>query len=154
MIKGIYYNSPIGRLWIEEENGEICAITKTDNIFPEQPSTFLYAVRNELEEYFCGNRKAFSFPVCPSGTKFQLKVWQALSQIPYGTVKSYKEIAENIGNPLAYRAVGNACNKNPILLAIPCHRVVGSNHALTGFALGIEIKKELLNLERINLKTL
>lgn len=150
MKNGIYFISPIGKLWIEESNGRICAIKRTDEVFPEHSSAFLYAVRRELEEYFCGTRKAFSFALCPFGTEFQIKVWSALTQIPYGTVKSYKEIAESIGNSQAYRAVGNACNKNPILLAVPCHRVVGSNHTLTGFALGLEIKEKLLKLEKIN----
>ena len=93
-------------------------------------------------------RTKFSIPIELIGTEFQKKVWSSLKSIPYGKVNTYKQIAIKIGNEKASRAVGNACNKNPLLLLIPCHRVIGSNGSLTGFALGLEIKEQLLELEK------
>lgn len=148
MGNGIYYNSPIGNLWIEEEQGSVVQITKTENLISGTPTQFLQKVQKELEEYFMGDRKEFTFPIQPKGTEFQKEVWRALQKIPYGKVKSYSDIAEYIKKPKAYRAVGNACNKNPILIVIPCHRVIGKNKELTGFALGLEVKERLLRIEK------
>ena len=97
-----------------------------------------------------GKRMEFDLPVKLQGTEFQVKVWEALRQIPYGKVSTYKEIATAIGNPNAARAVGMACNRNPIWIAIPCHRVIGSGQALTGYAGGIDMKRSLLQLEQAN----
>lgn len=102
----------------------------------------------QLGEYFAGQRREFDFPLAPLGTPFQQKVWKALLSIPYGETRSYKQLAVSIGNPKACRAVGLANNHNPIAIAIPCHRVVGSNGALVGYASGIDKKKMLLDLER------
>ena len=104
--------------------------------------------RRQLEEYFTGQRKTFDLPLRPHGTDFQRRVWEQLLQIPYGQTATYGEIAKRIGNPNAARAVGQACNANPIPIFIPCHRVVGSNSRLTGFALGLDIKTALLERER------
>ncbi|SFH52990.1 methylated-DNA-[protein]-cysteine S-methyltransferase [Tindallia magadiensis] len=106
----------------------------------------------QLEEYLNGSLKEFDVPVDPEGTNFQKQVWNALREIPFGNVLSYKTIAEKIENPNAYRAVGMANNKNPIQIIIPCHRVVGMSNHLTGFGSGIDVKKKLLLLEghRIN----
>jgi len=108
------------------------------------------AAHTQLQEYFAGKRKVFDLELAPSGTDFQKKVWQALLKIPYGKTATYKEIAAAIGHPKAARAVGMACNKNPIAIIIPCHRVVGSNGSLTGYAGGLEMKKRLLELELNN----
>ncbi|MDL2292858.1 methylated-DNA--[protein]-cysteine S-methyltransferase [Acholeplasma sp. OttesenSCG-928-E16] len=105
----------------------------------------------ELDSYFKGDLKTFKTKIKYSGTPFQMKVWDALQRIPYGTYKTYKEIAEEIGNKKAFRAVGNACNKNQLLIIVPCHRVIGSNNKLTGFALGLELKKELLEIEGVKI---
>lgn len=102
----------------------------------------------ELEEYFAGNRKVFTVPLDLRGTEFQKKVWEALREIPYGETRSYKEIAEKIGNPKASRAVGMANHRNPIGIVVPCHRVVGANGKLTGYAGGIPMKQALLELEK------
>lgn len=99
-----------------------------------------------LKNYFKGKTKTFPTKLKLNGTPFQKAVWHAMQTIPYGQTASYKEIAEKIGNPLAVRAVGMACNKNPIAIIIPCHRVVGSNN-IGGFAGGLEMKKYLLKLE-------
>ena len=101
----------------------------------------------QLDEYFSGKRKKFNLPVKIKGTDFQKAVYNCLLEIPYGKTKSYKEIADIIGHKNAYRAVGSACNKNKILIVIPCHRVIASNKGLAGFALGLDIKKQLLKLE-------
>ncbi len=105
----------------------------------------------ELDEYFSGIRTSFSLPIEFQGTEFQKQVWNALLKIPYGCTKSYKDVAMMIGNPKAVRAVGNACNKNKLLIVVPCHRIVGSNGALVGFAVGLDVKQTLLSLETKNL---
>lgn len=102
----------------------------------------------QLEEYFDGKRKYFDIPLYIEGTDFQKKVWYALMDIPYGEVRSYKDIAIAINNEKAVRAVGNANNKNKIPIIIPCHRVIGINGKLVGYAGGLEIKEKLLELER------
>ena len=102
----------------------------------------------QLQEYFQGKRTNFSFSLELRGTEFQKKVWNVLCQIPYGETRSYKEVAQMIGNEKASRAVGMANNKNPILIAIPCHRVVGSDGKLVGYAGGLDMKKYLLDIEK------
>jgi len=114
----------------------------------EGRSPFSDCVVAQLEEYLAGERTAFDVPLCPRGTPFQQKVWHALQTIPYGQTRSYGEIAEQIGKPKACRAVGMANHVNPILILIPCHRVVGKNSSLTGYAAGLELKQRLLELEK------
>lgn len=104
----------------------------------------------ELEEYFAGQRKDFTLPLAAKGTEFQRKVWQALCEIPYGEAISYQELANRVGNPKAVRAVGTANGKNPLSIVVPCHRVVGKDGKLTGYAGGVERKLRLLNLESDN----
>lgn len=104
-------------------------------------------VFGELEEYFRGERRTFDLPLRPAGTEFQKRVWEALCEIPYGETRSYGKIAERVENPKAPRAVGMANNKNPIAIMIPCHRVIGKNGSLTGYAGGLEQKRKLLELE-------
>ncbi len=101
----------------------------------------------ELDEYFSGRRKAFSVVLSPHGTAFQRSVWQALRAVPYGQTRSYGQIASAVGRPRAARAVGMANHDNPLLIFTPCHRIVGSSGALTGFACGLEVKRRLLELE-------
>ncbi len=105
------------------------------------------AAEKQLLEYFGGKRKRFDIPIAPEGTEFCKKVWKALTGIPFGETRSYGEIAEMIGQPSASRAVGNAVGNNPILIIIPCHRVIRSNGELGGFSAGTEMKKLLLRLE-------
>ncbi|MDC4239838.1 methylated-DNA--[protein]-cysteine S-methyltransferase [Clostridium tertium] len=102
---------------------------------------------NQLNEYFSGERINFSISLDPEGTEFQHKVWNELIKIPYGETRTYKEIAEKIGNSKAARAIGMANNKNRILMMIPCHRVVGKNKSLVGYAGGLEMKERLLEIE-------
>lgn len=106
--------------------------------------------KKQLDEYFSGTRKTFNLPIEITGTAFQKRVWTALCDIPYGETRSYKEIAMAIGNGKAARAVGMANNKNPVTIVIPCHRVIGSNGRLVGYAGGLAMKEKLLELERGN----
>ncbi len=101
----------------------------------------------QLKEYFFKQRKVFTLPLFLNGTSFQHDVWNALQQIPYGETRSYKDIAVAIGNPNASRAVGMANHRNPLMILIPCHRVIGTNQKLVGYAYGLDIKKDLLSLE-------
>lgn len=101
----------------------------------------------QLEEYFEGQRRAFDIPLDLRGTEFQRTVWQALQEIPYGTTKSYSDIAKAINRPKAVRAVGGAIGANPVPIVVPCHRVIGKDGSLTGFAGGLDIKRQLLKIE-------
>ncbi len=108
----------------------------------------LAAVAAELREYFAGERTGFTVPLRPVGTAFQHAVWDAVAAIPYGETASYAELAQQIGRPLAVRAVGAAVGRNPVTVVVPCHRVIGSAGALTGYAGGLDRKRTLLALER------
>lgn len=103
----------------------------------------------QLHEYFAGARETFSVPLRPAGTPFQLSVWRALEEIPYGHTRTYRDIAEFIGRPTATRAVGAANGQNPLPIFVPCHRVIGSNGSLTGFGGGLDVKLALLRLEGV-----
>ncbi|HEX2946997.1 MAG TPA: methylated-DNA--[protein]-cysteine S-methyltransferase [Clostridia bacterium] len=103
---------------------------------------------SELNEFLAGKRKAFDLPLEPQGTPFQKAVWEALTGISYGETRTYRDIAEAVGNPKACRAVGMANNRNPIAILIPCHRVIGAGGKLVGYAGGLDIKKRLLELEK------
>lgn len=105
-------------------------------------------VLRQLEEYLDGARREFSLPLRPAGTPFQRAVWQALGTIPYGQTRTYGEVAAQVGRPKACRAVGMANNRNPLSILVPCHRVVGKNGALTGYAGGLDVKARLLKLEQ------
>ena len=102
----------------------------------------------EIKEYLEGKRNSFDLPLEPEGTEFQKKAWNVLKEIPYGETRSYGEIAKLIGNEKASRAVGMANNKNPIMIMIPCHRVIGVNGKLVGYAGGLDVKEKLLNMEK------
>lgn len=148
-IQHAYYDSPFGLIKISEDAGSICRITRVKSPDTEHsPTPLTDTAAAQLAEYFAGCRREFDFPIAPKGTAFQKAVWQALLDIPYGEVRTYKEIAIAIGNPNAVRAVGMACNRNPIWIVIPCHRVIGSNRSLTGYAGGLDMKQALLNLEQ------
>ena len=104
--------------------------------------------KQELDEFFEGKRKTFDLPLAPEGTAFQKRVWDALREIPYGETRTYKDIAIAVDSPKGFRAVGMANNKNPIAIMVPCHRVIGTNGKLVGYAAGMEIKTWLLALEQ------
>jgi len=115
---------------------------------PRRDDDVLADAATQLHEYFSGTRRDFDLDLAPQGTEFQTKVWAALAEIPYGTTATYGEIAAQVGNPKASRAVGMANNRNPIALIIPCHRVIGSSGKLVGYGGGLPTKEFLLDLER------
>lgn len=142
------YPFPWGCLKIGYEGNVVTSIKRTDEPGERSVRTALTdLVYSQVEEYLKGSRRTFDFPYKLYGTEFQKKVWQGLCKIPYGETRTYGEIATAIGNPKAARAVGMANNKNPIILAVPCHRVIGVNGKLVGYAGGLDMKKELLKLE-------
>ena len=149
MVYVTFLNSPIGRLKITSSEKAIIALEhEAEGEESEVLPAVLAECVTQLEQYFAGERQSFTVPLQVDGTVFQQQVWQALQDIPYGEVCSYKAIATAIGNTKAVRAVGNANNKNKLPLLIPCHRVIGANGSLVGYALGLEHKQYLLDLER------
>lgn len=141
------YKSPIGPLKISEENNQIISIEFEEGLENDNSKIIDQCIL-ELEQYFLGTLKTFKVPLKIPGTEFQQKVYKALLEIPYGEIASYKDIAEKVNCPKGYRAVGLANNKNKIPIIIPCHRVVGTNGKLTGYAGGLDKKEFLLNLEK------
>ena len=144
-------SSPIGKLKVEASDNQVVVLQFTNEPQTTGYDQFLQQVAVELREYFAGKRRSFDFPLAPSGTKFQELVWQELLKIPYGETISYRELANRLGQPGAVRAVAVANGKNPIVIAIPCHRVIGADGSLTGYAGGLERKKALLRLEGVDI---
>ena len=145
------YSTNIGNIEIVEENNYIIGITfNTESEWEKKETKLIKNTYVQISEYLSGKRQIFDVPIQTKGTEFQNKVWAELRQIPYGETRTYKQIAENIGNPKACRAVGMANHNNPIAIIIPCHRVIGANHKLVGYAGGLEIKHELLKIERFS----
>jgi methylated-DNA-[protein]-cysteine S-methyltransferase len=157
------FSSPLGDLLLTERDGGLAGVDLVDASAPGhglggfpaasdaagpngRGETLLQAQR-QLEAYFAGRLRTFDLPLRPRGTPFQLRVWAALRQIPYGETISYSGLARRIGRPSAARAVGRALGQNPLAVVVPCHRVVGASGSLTGFAWGIERKRRLLELE-------
>ena len=149
MIFQYSYETKLGSVTFVEEDGALLAITTHQTYECERSETpLIKEAYKQLSEYLKRERKCFDLPFNPCGTEFQRQVWKALCDIPYGETRSYKQIAEAIGNPKAVRAVGMANNRNPLLIVIPCHRVIGANGKLVGYAAGIEMKEYLLKLEK------
>lgn len=166
------YETPVGPVTIEASETAITGI-RTGSAFPperdqspehehdqaqdlehnrilNQETDLIRRAYEELMEYFSGKRRTFDLPIHAEGTDFQMQVWKELQEIPYGETCTYKDLAIKTGRPKACRAVGGACHRNPILIMIPCHRVIGSNGSLTGFGGGLPVKEQLLSLERDN----
>lgn len=149
MKKFAYYPSIFGYIQIGYEEDAITSINIVDDVIaPNEKNELTATCYAQIIEYLEGKRTFFDFAYKLNGTDFQKKVWKELCRIPYGETRSYKEIAVAINQPTASRAVGMANNKNPLLLVVPCHRVIGANGSLVGFALGLNIKEELLALEK------
>lgn len=147
-MKYYIYESAVGMLTIAEKDGKLTHVCFGEWEWGEKEETpFIAEVWRQLQEYFAGQRKCFDLALDPAGTKFQKKVWEALLTIPYGEVRTYGQIAAQIGNPKAGRAVGMANHNNPIGIIVPCHRVIGANGKLTGYAGGMDKKEWLLQLE-------
>ena len=141
--------SPVGPLSISCSESEILSLRiASDSLQKKQQSVLGNHAVSQLQEYFAGTRAEFDLPIRLEGTPFQQAVWKELMKIPYGQTRTYGQIAAAIGKPKATRAVGSACNRNPIWIIVPCHRVVGSNRNLTGYAGGLSMKQALLDLEQ------
>ena len=147
-----FYDCLIGRIGITERDGKITNVYITNKELSQDmqlsETPLLKEAARQLKSYFAGELKEFSLPLEPSGTDFMKQVWAALCGIPYGKTATYGEIAERVGRPKAARAVGLANNRNPIPIFIPCHRVIGADGSLTGYAGGLDMKKKLLDLEK------
>ncbi len=144
-----FLESPMGLIKITASESALVSlslITQADII--ATPNIITDLCKTQLNEYFMNQRREFTLPLEFNGTKFQKSVWNELLKIPYGKTASYKDVAVSLGNPNASRAVGGAVNKNPLFIIVPCHRVIGSNGALVGFALGIDKKTYLLDIEK------
>lgn len=155
------FDSAMGKMTLYETDGGICGVDLEGKIVPamqkrifreaeieEIKTDLLEKAQAELKEYFAGKRKKFDLPLAIFGTEFQKNVWNTLLQIPYGGTLTYGEVAQIIGNPKACRAVGMANNQNPLMILVPCHRVLGADGSLVGYGGGLDIKKKLLLLER------
>lgn len=147
-----FQQTPLGKLGIAEHAGKITDVYFADETIPQGVDIAETALINEafsqLNAYFTGQLTEFTLPLAPRGTAFQQSVWRALCAVPHASTASYKDIAFAIGNPKAVRAVGQANNKNPIPIFIPCHRIIGSNGKMVGYSGGLEMKAFLLALER------
>ena len=153
MVNDMFYStmeSPIGTLYLIGTKDYLCQIKiHCPKEITRQDLPLFQEAQRQLKEYFSGKRKVFQLPIFFQGTPFQEKVWRSLLNISYGTTKSYQEIAQEIGNEKAVRAVGGAVHRNPLPLILPCHRVIGKNGSLVGFGLGLSTKKWLLEHERL-----
>lgn len=160
------HKSKIGELLLGSFGGKLCLLRfgdkemrravddrikkRLDAEFVEQDDEILEKTRKQLDEYLNGNRKEFDMPLLMAGTEFQRRVWKALMKVPYGVTSTYGQLAEDIGSPKAFRAVGNANSANPISIIVPCHRIIGSDGELVGYGGGLSVKKLLLILEQEN----
>jgi len=158
-----YINTPVGEMILGAYDNKLCMVdwryrktrTTVDNrlqkglsaTYVEEESPVLTLAKEELEAYFKGLRKTFDVPLLMVGTEFQKSVWQALLKLPFGTTASYLDLAKGVNNEKAVRAVASAVGANAISILIPCHRIIGSDGSLTGYAGGLDAKKELLEIE-------
>lgn len=145
---GLVIESPVGLMTLQSDGEYLTELSFGNRGTDLASCPVLEETARQIAEYFAGVRREFSVPIRPEGTEFQRSVWSSLRSIPYGETVSYGEIAAKIGQPKACRAVGGANNRNPIAIIVPCHRVVGANGSLTGYAGGITVKEYLLGLER------
>ncbi len=161
-----YHRTEIGELTLGSFLGKLCLLgfrsrgmheVIDDRIrkglnaeFVEQDDEILEKTRRQLDEYLNGNRKEFDIPLLMVGTDFQKRVWNALMEVPYGATSTYLQLAKDVNNEKAVRAVGNANRANPISIIVPCHRIIGSDGKLVGYGSGLSLKKRLLELEQSN----
>ncbi|HOX29815.1 MAG TPA: methylated-DNA--[protein]-cysteine S-methyltransferase [Candidatus Paceibacterota bacterium] len=147
-----FYQTAIGKIGIAEETGAITGLFFENDPMPKnvkiaESNTIKEAAR-QLNAYLLKELKEFSVPLAPKGTNFEQRVWKAIELIPYGKTASYQDVAKNIGNAQSARAVGTACAKNPVLIFIPCHRIIAKNGSFGGYKKGSALKTWLLNLEK------
>ena len=146
------FRTPCGNLTVTASEAGVTAVRFSGNqLLREQPGGVTGNTCEQLQAYFAGEVSVFDLPLDMQGTDFQKQVWQQLLQIGYGNTASYADIAARLNNPKAVRAVGMANSKNPIAIVVPCHRIIGSNGTLTGYAGGLERKRYLLNLEGVDI---
>lgn len=149
-VMSAFYTFPCGTFAIGQEGDSIVSIQKVPTILGEldRPTRLTDALAQQLDEYFQGKRQQFDVPYALRGTPFQNQVWAQLCRIPYGETRSYRDVAQALGNPQACRAVGMANHRNPLMILVPCHRVIGADGSLGGYAGGIDTKQFLLELEQ------
>ena len=148
MVKAFFFDTSMGRFGVAERDGMLTHIFFGNTVKPAafelENTALLDLAIAQIEQYIAGGRKVFELPLAPEGTPFERSVWEVLQSIPYGETRTYGQIAAQIGNPKASRAVGRAVGRNPLSIVVPCHRVIGHNGSLTGYAGGIERKRWLL----------
>lgn len=148
-----YYDSPVGKLMIRADEQALFSLTIVKDItYETRENELTKLAADELREYFEGKRTRFDLPIAPRGTEFQKKIWAELVRVPFGHTVGYRELGERAYNKQLPRAVGNAVGRNPLLIIIPCHRVIRADGSLGGFSAGIDVKKELMRLEGIEIK--
>lgn len=146
-----YYPSSLGLLEIGYDCNAVISLRIVSRpLHGHSPTALTDVAAAQIAEYLAGSRQSFDFPLSPKGTPFQNTVWNRLLTIPYGQTRTYGQIAAAIGSPKAARAVGQAVNRNPIWIVIPCHRIIGVGGKLTGYAGGLELKQQLLDLEQLH----
>lgn len=149
MFEVAYHSSPVGNLKIESKNGQLWSVSMVKEVnLVKNNNPLLAETIRQFDEYFAGKRKSFDLPLAWRGTSFQIEVWQNLLKIPYGQTWSYQDVARRIGQVRAGRAVGNANKANPLMIIVPCHRVIRANGEIGGYGSGELIKKYLLDLEK------
>ncbi len=144
-------SSPLGEIFVVASSKGVHAVSMERQETPMaddlQRVPLLKEATDQLTAYFEGRRTSFDLPLIPEGTQFQKRVWSALLEIPYGQTISYAQLAQKVGSPKAYRAVGSANGKNPFCIVVPCHRVIAADRSLGGYAYGLSVKSQLLSLE-------
>lgn len=144
-----YYKAPYGLLKLTFDDEALVRISHAESMGKSSKTKLSKETVKQLDKYFAGKREEFDLPLKPMGTDFQLRCWKALCDVPYGTTQSYKDIAERVDSPKGFRAVGLANNRNPLMIIVPCHRIIGANGKLVGYAGGVHIKEHLLRLEGV-----
>jgi methylated-DNA-[protein]-cysteine S-methyltransferase len=142
--------TPVGPLLLSTQDGRLSGVAFAASAEPRSNEPLLLEAEAQLHAYFAGELRRFELPLAPRGTAFQLSVWEALLELPYGSTTTYSELAASIGRTSACRAVGAANGRNPLAVIVPCHRVIGAAGALTGYGGGLERKRLLLALEAAN----
>lgn len=152
-MKTVHYIPAIGHILLESDGSALTSsrwIQNEADAVSDPADAVIDLAILEIQEYLRGKRREFSLPICPAGTDFQMRVWEELRRIPYGRTITYLQLAERIGNPKAVRAVANACGANPLPIIIPCHRVIASGGKPGGYTGGLDIKINLLDIEKQN----
>lgn len=144
----LFFETPLGVMCAVEKDGALVSLRFAEGAGGYE-TPLLQQTKTQVLEYLDGKRREFDIPLRPRGTDFQMRVWKALESIPYGQTRTYSQIAEAVGSPRACRAVGSACNRNPIAIIVPCHRVIGASGMLVGYEYGLDTKKYLLSLEKM-----